>query len=381
MDRNSPAPIRIFRKKLLNSAGHVRGPREVSRDTVMSERIPLQTKLSVILTDKCNIECRHCMPECSPEKSRTLSWVELERVIRDASTLPGMQTLCFTGGEVFMFPNLLARCIKLGSQLGLETTAITNGFWARSPAIARRMLERFPGLTRLAVSTDTFHQEFIDIDRIKNAIAACNELGIDCAVRICHLDNPDEEIEAVRTQLADYSGQYEIEHQPVQPIGRAEFEIDRGSIFSYDTKMAVCRSADVHALNPSGRLTACCGGTGDWAADHPLDFGDVREQGLLQTLGLAERSLALHAVRLWGPAGLFRLAADQAALEGPMIPDPQIRNICELCRYVVADEVRAGLLRRALQRPSVRREIAMARLVELGEVASFDEIEREEVQS
>jgi MoaA/NifB/PqqE/SkfB family radical SAM enzyme len=354
-----------------NSAAPVCGPQLKTRTEIMARRIPFLSKLSIIFTDKCNITCRHCMPDCTPQKNRTLEWDELRTIIESASKIASLKALCFTGGEPFLFPSLLADCIALASGFGLETTVMSNAFWAKSVEQAKKTLLRLPGLRSIGISTDSFHQEFIDIDRIRNAIIAANDLSIECAVRVCHLDSPDEEIEAVRQQLAEFNGLYELEHQPVQPLGRAEDEINYDRIFSYDTKMACCRSADVQAINPSGFVTACCGGSGDWSCGHPLDFGNPLVDGMPEVVHRIESSMVLHAVRLWGPAGLLHLAQQQALLEESACPDPGIQNICELCRFMVTDPERAGLLQRAVEKHDVQQEIAWARLTELGEIGAI----------
>jgi hypothetical protein len=235
-----------------------------------------------------------------------------------------------------------------------------------------------PGLTRLGLSADTFHQEFIPIEKIRNAIIAGNKLGLDCAVRICHLDDPDAEIEGVRQELIEVEGLYEIEHQPVQPLGRAADEVDPDSIFSYDTTMTSCRSADSHAINTAGDVIACCGATAMWPGDHPLRFGNVHDRPLDEILKEADINPVLHAVRLWGPAGLVNLAKAQADEEGAPFIVPKINNICGLCEYMVADPHHAALLRRAVANPEALREIALARMVELGEVSLFMNLEEQD---
>lgn len=371
---NDLIQLRIGQQR--NSASPVRGPRLRPRDAIMDSRVPLLTKLSIIITDKCNITCRHCLPDCAPAKNKTLTWPVLQNIIQAAAEIPSLRTLCFTGGEPFMFPGLLGDSVALTHRLGMESTVMSNAFWATSVGRARDTLAAVPGLTRIGVSTDSFHQEFISIDRVRNAILAAHELQIDCAVRVCHLNDPDAEIEAVRQQLADISGLYELEHQPVQPLGRAESEIAYDTIFSYDTVLACCRSADVQAVNPSGSLTACCGATGDWPPGHPLDYGNPAVLGLAKVFENVEASFILHAVRLWGPAGLLQLAQRQAEAEGASLADPGIRNICELCHFVVADEQRAAWLRRAVEQPEVRREIALARLTDLGEAGAVELLEQ-----
>jgi hypothetical protein len=206
-------------------------------------------------------------------------------------------------------------------------------------------------------------------------VRAAHARQLECAVRVCHLDSPAEELERVRQQLIAVAGWYELEHQPVQPLGRARSEVDYDRIFRFDTELACCRSADAHAINAQGELTACCGATGSWRGPHLLKFGDVTTESVGAALARAERSLVLHALRLWGPAGLLRLVREQAAEEGAAVPAPDIHNICELCHFVVAHPRHAALLERAVSKPDVGRAIAVARLIDLGESGSLSALD------
>ena len=63
--------------------------------------------------------------------------------------------------------------------------------------------------------------------------------------------------------------------------------------------------------------------------------------------------------------------SEQAAAEGDAVPTPDIHNICELCSFVSTDPRRAELLRRSVSHSGKQREVAVARLVELGEISSL----------
>lgn len=352
-----------------NSSCPVAGPRPKSREEINRTRLRYQSKLSIILTDKCNIACAHCLPECDSSKSVALTADDVRKVVIDASRHGRIDTICFTGGEPFLDFELLRNSIAIAAAEGLMTTVMTNAYWAATEAKAISTLRKLPGLTRIGVSTDRFHQVWVPPEKIINAVRAADKLGLFCAVRVCHLSDPDAELAEVQEQLREVAGLYELEQQPVQPLGRAATEIDYTEIFSFDVAAASCRSADLHAVNPDGRVTVCCGATGRWPNGHPLDFGDVRHRPLLEILAEMDSSAAVHAVRLWGPAKLFELAAAEARRQGRQVEDPGIKNLCELCKLVCTEPSLVADLTAALVRPEVTNAIAISRMLDFGEVA------------
>lgn len=360
-----------------NSANKIPFPQACSRESLLCKRLPYSSRLAIILTDKCNIQCRHCLSDCAPTKENRLDKDLVERLIEESAEI-GIKTICFTGGEPFLDMDMLRFAFKKCKFFRLDATVISNGFWARSVKQASSILKSLEGHIRLGLSVDHFHQEFIPIEWIQNAIIACNELGIESSIRISHLNNPEAEIENIRQQLGDIKGLYEIEFQPIQRSGRAVSNVNINSIFTYDTSLAMCRSADTHAVNVDGSVTACCGTIGYWQhSNHMLNFGNVKSQSLKEILRSADNNPALHALRLWGPWKLFCLVLAQAEYEGSPITPPKFGEICTLCEYVVADPELCELLRRALQNPQVCREIAVARMMDLGEVSMFLALENE----
>ncbi len=341
----------------------------------MENRPPYASRMAFILTKVCNIRCRHCISECDTAQEETLAWPVLERTIQAAAATGIVRVISFTGGEPFLRMGTLAPAVALCASLGLESTVTTNGFWAVSVETAKKVLGRLAGLTRLGLSTDRFHQEFIDVARIRNAILAAHELGIHCAIRVSYLNDPDAELEGVRQQLIEAAGLYELEGQPVQPAGRAEREVDGNLIFLYDATRAVCRNIDCPVVEVDGVATACCGLTSRWKGNHPLRLGSVEEHSIGDMLGRADRDPVIHGLRLWGPVGLLRLVEPQAEREGVSFSPPAMTEMCSVCEYLLADPGRAGVVKRALQDTAVQREIALARLVELGEPSMFAALE------
>ena len=93
----------------------------------------------------------------------------IQEIIKQAALMPDIKTVGFSGGEVFLQFNILANMIKYASSLGLRTTCTTNGFWATSYDVALEKLTTLKknGLTKLGLSMDYYHQEFINIQNLK----------------------------------------------------------------------------------------------------------------------------------------------------------------------------------------------------------------------
>lgn len=86
------------------------------------------------VTNKCNMTCGHCITESSPKARGDLSWPQIEAAVRSAA--PHVDGVCVTGGEPLLRRDLTLRTIRLTRELGLRSSMVTNGYWARTPAEA-----------------------------------------------------------------------------------------------------------------------------------------------------------------------------------------------------------------------------------------------------
>src|SRR3981081_785766 len=89
-------------------------------------------EFALMLSRKCNIECRHCGVESTPRIKEKMPFKEAQRLIIEASAIQDFGKVTFTGGEPFMYPDELEQLIALCRGLGLETRVVTNGFWAKN---------------------------------------------------------------------------------------------------------------------------------------------------------------------------------------------------------------------------------------------------------
>src|SRR3954453_6724713 len=99
-------------------------------------------------TLRCNFRCRHCYSSSSPDSRTELSYELVAGALDDARDL-GYEVLAVSGGEPFLYPDLL-RVLRHAKTLGFTTTVTTNG-----SVLDHGRLERVAGhLDGIALSLD-----------------------------------------------------------------------------------------------------------------------------------------------------------------------------------------------------------------------------------
>lgn len=136
-------------------------------------------RLGLIVTYRCNAECRHCFFEAGPDRGETMSQHLGKRAIDEAAML-GAEWVSLTGGEPFLEMELLESLVEYASSKELKTEVVSNGYWAETPEIAERILSSLKdlGLDVLNLTIDDFHQEFVAMETVREAYKAAQELGL-----------------------------------------------------------------------------------------------------------------------------------------------------------------------------------------------------------
>lgn len=305
-----------------------------------SSREPLAfSQLKIAYGWKCNASCGHCAVSSGPLRCEVLG---LERLLAcvDAAAELGMASLELTGGEIFLFYRELVAALARAHGHGLEVHVNTNACWAKSPALARRRLAALQplGLTKLILSTDRYHQEFIPLARVLNALAAARALGIAATVTVCHLaDDPD----LLATVAALHPCTSQIKLQSIAPYGRAA-GLERG-------RMACCPLARAGrpcdgggpTVSPDGRVTLCCAPPMWFAPEiaqrSPLVLGWLDREPLPAILERARRDPFLQLLAAEGLAGIA--ARLETLAPGVLRPRPEgYFGSCDLCAAVLGSQ-------------------------------------------
>jgi len=174
---------------------------------IIDEKLMRITSLGLHITDRCNARCLHCAFSCSPETKGYMRPNEAKRYLADAKAL-GAEIVCITGGEPVLYPDLVSKMVsECSHQSFSEIWLFTNGFWANDMSKTREIVEKFRslGLTKMFFSIDFFHQSYVPVESVKNAIEASLESSLEVSIDARFVGKPDEENEfnlATRSCLA-----------------------------------------------------------------------------------------------------------------------------------------------------------------------------------
>lgn len=185
----------------------------------------------------------------------------------------------------------------------MKTEVVSNGYWAKTPAIATQVLEslRKRGLDVLNLSIDDFHQEQVPINNVRNAYNTALKLGIKIVIMTTTTKNnkittktipellQDEKIQNLQCLKLPSPNALLIETQ-ITPIGRGETIKELEYKHFSEIK---CREAlrDI-GIGPDGEIYPCCG---------PLakkrSLGNIKDSSLEDILKRAGRETFFTSIR------------------------------------------------------------------------------------
>ena len=191
-------------------------------------KFKLWRSAGLLLTYKCNCACEFCYYNCDPEKGGLMpvetaisAWHSLEALAGDAAKIH------ITGGEAFLYWDHLqdvlrrARSEKLGNVDLIET----NGFWATSEQVVKQRLKALDelGMVRFKISTDPFHQEYVDMASVRRLAGMATEILGPGRVLVRWRKYLDEPVEMKDLSPAERERQYlrAIKDYPCRFTGRA----------------------------------------------------------------------------------------------------------------------------------------------------------------
>jgi len=227
-----------------------------------------------MLTYKCNCACEFCYYNCDPNKGGLMpvdtvvnAWQSLKILAGDSAKIH------ITGGEPFLYWEHLLQILDQAQKqnLGRVDLIETNGFWATSEKIVRQRLKRLDelGMNRFKVSTDPFHQQYVDIESVRRLAGMATEVLGSERVLVRwqkYLENPTD---MKNLSPAELEQQYlnAIKDYPCRFTGRAAGKLaELAASQSIESLAAMnCRSAYLGAkgvhIDPFGNVfSGTCSG-------------------------------------------------------------------------------------------------------------------------
>jgi len=138
--------------------------------------------LHFLLTYRCTFACDHCFVWGSPWQQGVLTIDAIRSILRQARQA-GVTSVCFEGGEPFLYYATLLAAVTSARRMGFKVSIVTNSYWAISLPDALAWLRPLAGkLASLSVSSDLFHYNELLSRQAQYARAAAEKLGIPIGV-------------------------------------------------------------------------------------------------------------------------------------------------------------------------------------------------------
>jgi radical SAM protein with 4Fe4S-binding SPASM domain len=224
-----------------------------------------------------------------------MSQTEVEYYLKEAASNMA-QWVSFTGGEPFLFPDLLQNSIAYARSLNLHTEVVTNAFWANSARKAVSILNSLKarGLDVLNISVDDFHQEFIPMVNIRNAFTSARRTGVKTVFLVTLKNNS----KITSEYLKEYFSDRKLQKIGGPKVGEPDALVLESNFIAIKNAVSIgdkplqmqksqsrCREVltDI-GIKPDGTVLPCCGALG---SIEEAAIGNLKDESLKSILDKA----------------------------------------------------------------------------------------------
>lgn len=273
-------------------------------------------RVGLLITERCNIECAHCWLGSGPDRGATMGMEDARGFIAQAGEIPTVEWISLTGGEPFLYPELLEASVRYASEKGLRTECVTNCYWAGTEQEAEETLGRIAeaGLDVINMSADDFHQRHIQFERVGNCYRAARSLGLKVVIMCATAKSSALRASEVKILLGDGDiqilgagepkpmAQAIIIEDPFIPVGRGAEIPEEEWMAGKRPVGGPCNLAlrDI-GISPSGGVLPCCSAV---SLVGEACLGNAREESLAEILERAVRRTLFRALTKEGPSVL-----------------------------------------------------------------------------
>ncbi|NMB92821.1 MAG: radical SAM protein [Flexilinea flocculi] len=289
--------------------------------------------LAFIMTDRCSASCGMCCFSCSPHNKQRLDKELVKDWIRQAADLGTVKSIGFSGGEAILYYDDLRECVAFAHQYGLYSTLVSNGFWAADLEKGRSLLGGLvkDGLKHLSLSVDQFHQEYVPLESVRNAMRLGEEFHVLSAVTLMELRDgysAAHYMEALRPQI--YGTDLIV--YPAFPAGAANINIPEGQfIKACNADTARCPFDNHITILFDGSLMMCCS---QFSKDiPPVHLGNYKDTTLNEAIQNFNDNPFIYVLLKDG----FKFYVDLARSLGFQV-DSYYCVSCHLCHHLLGNK-------------------------------------------
>ena len=286
--------------------------------------------LCLIITDKCSASCDICCFGCSPKNSNVMTEELMIKAIDEAADIGSFQQIGFSGGEPFLYFDLLKKGITYAKEKGFATSVATNGSWGSwdDDTIYKRF-SSLP-LDQVSLSYDAYHAEYVSEEAFSNALSVCKKFKIAYSVGIG--ETKEKKANDFFRSMNDLKYLMDYYIYPYMRAGRA-LELSEDIFFEFaDTCSLSCREDGLVSVRYDGTVFPCCVQS---VFNTSLGIGNINSSTLGEILS-AERTKEIFRT-LEIPELFTKLGKKAAELFDYKIPEKCVDK-CEICSRIFADK-------------------------------------------
>jgi MoaA/NifB/PqqE/SkfB family radical SAM enzyme len=306
------------------------------------------TTLGLVLGYTCNIRCRHCLWGDTLDDKRRMSVEDARHYIDMASQIDSIRLVGFAGGETFIFKDVMRKAMLYAAgKYGLPSTISTNSSWATSLRKAQKILGGYHriGLRRLQLSIDDFHQEWVPLERVRNALTIAQDLGITSTI-VCIVSAKSRRLSDYLDDLGVAPGPLiEVAEAPVTPVGFASTRMASSEIQRADgVPSDFCSMLNVLNILPDGSVQMCCGAPFSMSE---LKAGNAKQNTLTEIVEEAEWNPIFNALSIAEGPRLLVEALEDAGKDG-FLKRGCYGSSCDACQHILREKPAMEFLKQAL---------------------------------
>jgi MoaA/NifB/PqqE/SkfB family radical SAM enzyme len=310
--------------------------------------IPQPVSGGLLLSYKCNSECKHCMYGCSPRwKADWIRIDDAEKVLTQLSkafkknyhggySLLGVNLgLHFTGGEPFLNFKLLLDLVKRAHMIGFPSTFVeTNCFWSVNNEVTEQKLSQLKeaGLNGILVSVNPFILEYVPFERTLRTLRVSEKVFEGNVIVYQEFFRRQFENLRIKGTLSfeEYLGKVGIQslrYVELIPMGRACYRLRHlykkhpaDAFFGESCTEELTRPWHIHIDNYCNYMAGYCGG---------ISLGDARNlDSRCQGIELNDHPVIAKLVSSRGIGKLFQFSVEEYGYKA--LEDGYVSK-CHLC--------------------------------------------------
>ncbi len=284
------------------------------------------TNLSLVLTDRCTAACDFCGFSCGPDRRQVMPEELMTRMIRESAEM-GFKCLGFSGGEPFLYPELLIEGAQLAHELGMRVVIASNGFWgAWDKARIRDTLEKIKPST-VSFSYDFFHRKYVSEEALRQAVGECRKLDINAPIYVADMLGEYSAGRFIQSldNLTKYGTSFKL--YPAYRCGRAANLPEDMFLSLIRRDNLTCQSARTLSVLFNADVYPCCQYQ---VLDSQLKLGNVEGKALK---AVVEGSDVPKVCDVLMNNERFNRLLELAGQEGIEIPE-KVSGACDYCRML-----------------------------------------------